>query len=232
MESNDQALKLTDIARMIDHAILRPDLQTEEFLLGIGLCREYGVATASVRPMDVIEAKRRLEDSGVKVSVMVGFPHGSNTCETKLFETKLAMDSGADEIEVVMNIGRWKSGDVAYVERELRSIIEEVTSRDGITKVILENYYLTNEEIQAATGVCERVGADFVVNSTGFAPANVHLRDVEAFTQMVSQGMGIKVAGGINALDQLLRYRELGVSRIGTLATHQILVEAADRFQG
>lgn len=226
----DKDLTVQSLAKMIDHTLLRPDLVLDELHAGLDLCLEQRVASACVRPSDTIEAARRLAGSDVHTSVVIGFPHGSNTCETKLFETKLAMDCGADEIEVVINIGKWKSGDLAYVERELRSIIEEVTSRSGLTKVILEYHYLDQHEVQAACGVCERVGADFVVNSTGFASRTVHLEDVALFKACVSPEMGIKIAGGVNALDQMLKYRQMGATRIGTLATAQILAQAAARF--
>jgi deoxyribose-phosphate aldolase len=225
-------LTVLDLAKMIDHALLRPDLADVELYAGLDLCIEHNVASACLRPSDALEAKRRLEGTDVHVSVVVGFPHGSNACETKLFETKLAMDAGADEIDVVMNIGRWRSGDLAYVERELRSVIEEVTSRSGTTKVILENHYLALDEIRAACGVCERVGADFVVNSTGYAHHNVQLEDVEIIRASVSSDLGIKVAGGVNSLDQMLKYRQIGATRVGTLATVQILTQADDRFSG
>lgn len=218
------------LAKWIDHGLLRPDLIVDELYAGLDLCLQYDVASACVRPSDALEAKRRLVNSEVHLSVVIGFPHGSATCETKLFETKLAMDSGADEVEVVLNIGKWKSGDLAYVERELRSIIEEVTSRSGLTKVIIEKYYLDQAEIKAACSVCERVGADFVVNTSGYTPATVQLEDVSIFHACVSPEMGIKIAGGVNSLDQLLKYKEMGATRIGTVATAQILSHAAERF--
>ncbi len=230
MTQNQSKVDPTDVAQMIDHALLRPDLVEDELNAGLDLCIEHQVASACVRAGDARSAKRRLIDSQVKLSVAIGFPHGSNACETKLFETKLAMDSGADEVDVVMNIGRWKSGDLAYVERELRSIIEEVTSRAGLTKVILESYYLDRDEILAACVVCERVGADFVVNTTGYAPRNVQMQDVELLTSCVNDEMGVKVAGGVNDLAQVLKYRQMGATRIGTLATAQILEEAEKRF--
>jgi deoxyribose-phosphate aldolase len=226
----NKELARLDIAKMIDHTLLRPDLLEDALREGLDLCIALDIASVCVRPCDAAEAKMRLADSDVKLCVVIGFPHGSNACETKLFETKLAMDTGADEIEAVINIGRWKSGDLAYVERELRSIIEEVTSRSGITKVVLENHYLSREEIQSACIVCERAGADYVVNTSGFTPSNVQQGDVEFFRQSVSPEMGVKVSGGVNTLDQLLKYRQLGATRIGTVATAQILSQAVKRF--
>jgi deoxyribose-phosphate aldolase len=230
VHSAEDSFGLLTLAKMIDHALLRPDLTDDGLRAGVELCLEHQVASACVRPSDTLETRRRLEGSDVRVAVVVGFPHGTSTCETKLFETKLAMDSGAQEIDVVMNIGKWKSGDLAYVERELRSIIEEVTTRSGATKIILEQHYLDQVDIQAACRVCERVGADFVVNSTGFAPSNVQLRHVELIRASISPEMGVKVAGGVNSLDQILKYRQIGATRIGTVATAQILSEATDRF--
>jgi deoxyribose-phosphate aldolase len=230
VHSIEEGLRLLTIAKMIDHTLLRPDLTDDGLRAGVDLCMEHQVASACVRPFDALETRRRLEGSDVHVTVVVGFPHGTSTCETKLFETKLAMDSGAQEIDVVMNIGKWKSGDLAYVERELRSVIEEVTTRSGTTKIILEQHYLEHDDIQQACRVCERVGADFVVNSTGFAPSNVQLKHVELIRASISPEMGVKVAGGVNSLDQILNYRQSGATRIGTVATAQILAEAADRF--
>ncbi len=227
----EERLSVLAIAKMIDHDLLRPDLTDRELQAGLDLSIAHHVASACVRPFDAREARLRLNNTDVQLSVVVGFPHGSNACETKLFETKLAMDSGADEIEVVINIGRWNSGDLAYVERELRSVIEEVTARAGIFKVILENHYLDRAGIKAACKVCERVGADFVVNATGYAAGNVSLEEVETIRNSVSPEMGVKVAGGVNSLDQLLRYRQMGVNRIGTVATNQILNQAISRFR-
>lgn len=221
---------MRDLAKMIDHALLRPDLTDDELLAGLDLSLRYGVASVCLRPCDVIEAKRRLIGANVHVCVMVGFPHGSHTWETKLFETKFAMDSGADEIDIVLNIGKWKSSDLAYVERELRSVVEEVASRSGITKVIIENHYLSQEEIRTACEVCERVGADFVCNSTGYAPSAVQLEDVKILRANVSPEMGVKITGGVHTLDQLLAYRYAGATRVGTIATAQILDQAQDRF--
>jgi len=230
LEQEYHELAIHDLAKMIDHALLRPDLTNAELLEGLDLCISYNIASACVRPCDINATKRRLSGTDVRVCVVVGFPHGSNACETKLFETKLAMDSGADEIEIVMNIGKWKSGDLAYVERELRSVIEEVTSRSGITKVVLENHYLSNHQIRAACEVCERVGADYVTNSTGFAPSAVNLEDVAFLRASVSSEMGVKVTGGVHTLDQLLAYRYAGATRVGTLSTARILDQAKDRF--
>jgi deoxyribose-phosphate aldolase len=230
VNSAESDLAIHDLAKMIDHPLLRPDLTEDELIEGLDLALLYDVASACIRPCDTNEARRRLEGADVRVCVAVGFPHGSHTCETKLFETKLAMDSGADEIDIVMNIGKWKSGDLAYVERELRSVIEEVTSRSGITKVILETHYLTLDEIKMVCRVIERVGADFVSNSSGYAPSNVQLKDVELLRSSLVPEIGIKIAGGVNTLDQLLTYRYAGATRVGTLATEQILSLARDRF--
>lgn len=230
MNPTDEILAVRDLAKMIDHVLLRPDLTDTELFAGLDLSIRHDVASVCIKPCDITETRRRLDNTDVHVCVMVGFPHGSNACETKLFETKFAMDSGADEIDIVMNIGKWKSGDVAYVERELRSVVEEIASRSGITKVIIENHYLTQPEIKAACEVCERVGADFVSNSSGFAPSAVQLEDVKILRANVSSEMGVKITGGVHTLDQLLANRYAGATRVGTLSMAQILDQATDRF--
>jgi deoxyribose-phosphate aldolase len=141
------------------------------------------------------------------------------------------MDAGAHEIDVVMNIGKWKSGDVAYVERELRSVVEEVTSRSGLTKVILENSYLTQEEIRQACKVCERVGADFVKNGTGYGASSSSLENIALMRASVGPEIGVKVAGGVRNLDQLLAFRRAGATRVGTRSTEEILLEAQSRYK-
>ena len=230
MSSDETPITAHEIAKMIDHSLLRPYLTDAELQEGLELSIKYDVASACIKPCDVLETTKRLEGTQVLVCAVVGFPHGSHARETKLFETKLALDAGADEIDVVMNIGKWKSGSVAYVERELRAIVEEVASQSGLTKVILENSYLTQDEIRQACVVCERVGADFVKNGTGYGASSSVVENIALMRASVSPQIGVKVAGGVRTLDQLLDFRRAGATRVGTRATEEILLEANNRF--
>jgi deoxyribose-phosphate aldolase len=222
-------LTARDIALMIDHSLLRPNLTTAEVVEGCDLAKQFRAASCCVRSMDVALTSRELTGSEVLVCVVIGFPHGCCPTEVKVFEAERAMDDGAVELDMVLPVGRLKSGDDAYVERDVRAVVEAARRRDAIVKVILENYYLTDDEKVRACQICERAGAAFVKTSTGYAPGGATVADVRLMRQTCSPKVSIKAAGGIRTLDDLLLYRTAGASRIGTSSTQAIMDEAVKR---
>src|SRR5215213_9751004 len=173
---NSQTITLEQLAKTIDHSLLRPELTEEDVIAGCELAKEYNVASVCVKPYHVQLATRLLAGSDVEVGTVVGFPHGNSKTSTKVFETQQAIADGATEIDMVINIGELKSGHTNYVRDEIRAIVEASHPR-ALVKVIFENAYLTDEEKVTACKLCEEAGADFVKTSTGFAPTGATLED-------------------------------------------------------
>jgi deoxyribose-phosphate aldolase len=224
-------MKLTvlDIAKMIDHSLLRPNLTDEEFFEGVELSKKYQVATCSVVPFDVTRAVKLLEGSGVPVSTVVAFPHGTVPTEVKVYEGKRSLEAGAIELDMVMAISRMISGDYAYVEDDIRAMAELAHDNGAELKVIFENCFLTKEMIVKACQISEKAGADFVKTSTGYGSGGATLDDIRLMRASVSSKMKVKAAGGIRTLDEFLQYRAAGTNRIATRGSQAILEEAAKR---
>ena len=222
-------LTVSDIAKMIDHSLLRPNLADAEFFEGVELSKQYQVATCSVVPFDVARAVKLLDGSGVPVSTVVAFPHGTVPTEVKVFEGKRSIDAGAIELDMVMAISRMISGDYAYVEDDIRAMVELAHENGAELKVIFENCFLTKEMIIQACQISERAGADFVKTSTGYGSGGATLEDIKLMRASVSPRMKVKAAGGIRTLDEFLQYRAAGTNRIATRGSQAILEEAAKR---
>jgi len=222
-------LTVSDIAKMIDHSLLRPNLTDAEFFEGVELSKQYQVATCSVVPFDVARAVKLLKESGVPVSTVVAFPHGTVPTEVKVFEGKCSIDAGAIELDMVMAISRMLSGDYAYVEDDIRAMAELAHGNGAELKVIFENCFLTKEMIVKACQISEKAGADFVKTSTGYGSGGATLDDIRLMRASVSAKMKIKAAGGIRTLDEFLQYRAAGTDRIATRGSQTILEEAARR---
>jgi len=222
-------LKTKDLAKMIDHSLLRPELTVDEVREGCRLARRYHIASVCVRPADVAIAREELEGSDVLVSTVIGFPHGAHKTEVKVFEAIKAMEDGAVELDMVLNIGRLRSGDYEYVEQDIKAVVDAAHERGVKVKVILENAYLTDEQKEIACRICEKVGADFVKTSTGYAPSGATVQDLKLMRRTCSEKVGVKAAGGIRTLDAALKARSAGASRLGATATKAILEEAERR---
>ena len=218
-----------DIAKMIDHSLLRPQLSRQEVEEGCRLAKEYDCALACVKPCDVEVARDILKDSDVKVGTVIGFPHGSNVTEVKVLEAEIAMDQGSQELDMVLNIGRLKSGDYDYVEKDIKAVCD-VAKRRGIpVKVIFENYYLTDDEKIKACQLAEKAGVAWVKTSTGFADGGATIHDLKLMRETCSPKVQIKAAGGVRTLDAALAVRAVGGTRFGATATKKILEEARQR---
>jgi len=219
----------SDIARMIDHSLLRPDLTQDDIVKGCEVAKKYGVASVCCTPSDVILAKKQLAGSEVMVAAVVGFPHGYTTTAAKVFEATEAIEAGAAELDMVLHIGRLLSRDFDYVRADIKAVVEVARRRNVRVKVILENCYLTDELKRLGCRLCEEAGADFVKTSTGFGKGGATLEDLALMRAAVSSRVQIKAAGGVRDLDMALKVREVGATRFGATATAAIMEEAYRR---
>ena len=219
---------LTQVAKTIDSALLKPEMTIDEVIAGCQMAMKYHVASVCCRPADVALCAEQLKGSDVLVGTVVGFPHGSSATATKVFETELAVKDGAVEIDVVINICYMKSGKYEAVRDEIAAVVK--AAQGYPVKVILENAYLTNDEIVKASQLSEEAGAHYVKTSTGFAPTGAKLEDVKLMKASVSPKMKIKSAGGVKNLDMLLEFMDAGVTRSGASATAAMLDEFIERF--
>jgi deoxyribose-phosphate aldolase len=216
-------LTYADIAKTIDHSLLRPELDDAFIDDNLKLAAQSEVASATMRPTDVVRAVAALHGTSVLVGTVVGFPHGNHLTASKVFETDRALEQGAREIDMVIPIGALKSGRDADVEADIRAVVDASHAADAIVKVIFENAYLTDDEKVRACHMSEAAGADFVKTSTGFAPTGATHEDLMLMRANTSAGVQVKAAGGVRTLDALLAVMCLGVTRIGATATRQIL---------
>jgi deoxyribose-phosphate aldolase len=220
------------IAKAIDHSLLRPELDDAFVEAGCRLAAEYDVASVCVRPVDVRRAAAILAGSEVKVGTVVGFPHGSSTTATKVFEAQRALEDGATELDMVIDIGALKSGRDADVRADVEAVVETAHAGGAIVKVILENAYLTDDEKVRGSWATELAGADFVKTSTGFAPSGATHEDLALMRRTVSANVQVKAAGGVRTLDALIAVMNLGVTRVGATATKAIIDDFRPRKSG
>jgi len=231
------------IAKMIDHSLLHPTLTDRELEDGCRLSVQYQTASVCIKPYAVKRAADLLRGSGVRVGAVIGFPHGNSMTESKRYETQLACQDGAVEIDMVINIGKALSGDWDYVERDIQAVCDEAHQRGAKVKVIFENDYLakggaglsSDELKQKLCGLCERAGADWVKTSTGYGfvkqpDGNYNYRgatehDLALMRASVSVKVQVKAAGGVRDLDGLIKVRDLGATRCGATATAAMLDE-------
>jgi len=224
-------LKARDIAQMIDHSLLRPNMTMDDVRAGCEIARRYDVASVCVRPCDVEIARQCLEGSGIALSTVIGFPHGTHTTAMKVAEAIEAIAGGVVELDMVMNYARLLSEDFDYVAQDIRAVVEAAHSRGAIVKVILENCYLTDELKEKACQISEASGADFVKTSTGFGKSGATMDDVRLMRSSTGPKVRVKAAGGIRSLDAALNMRKAGAVRIGATATEVIMEEAIKREQ-
>lgn len=225
MNSLLERLTYRDVAKTIDHSLLRPELDDEFVAAGCRLAAEYDVASVCVRPQDVARAGQLLGGTEVAVGTVIGFPHGSHRTQTKVFEAKLALEDGATELDMVIDIGALRSGRDEYVRDQIAAVVEIAHAGNAIVKVILENAYLTDEQKERGCRLVEAAGAEYVKTSTGFAPSGATLEDLRLMRRTVSPRIGVKAAGGVRTLDALLEVLDIGVTRVGATQTQAILNE-------
>jgi deoxyribose-phosphate aldolase len=219
-----------EVAKMVDHSLLRPELTPADVETGLAVALEHRVASACVRPADVAAAAAVLRGSGVTVGTVVGFPHGSSTTATKVFETGELVSRGAQEIDMVIDIGRLRGGDATFTHQEIAAVVRAAEGHP--VKVIFENFYLTDREKVAGYQAAEAAGAAFVKTSTGFAAGGATAADIALMRRTVSSAVQIKAAGGVRTLNALLMLHSLGATRFGATATASILEDLDRRLAG
>ncbi|HVU25171.1 MAG TPA: deoxyribose-phosphate aldolase [Opitutus sp.] len=228
-----------DLAKMIDHSLLHPTMTDAQLDAGCALAANFDAATACVKPYYVPRAAALLKGTGVLVCSVIGFPHGNSHTAIKIAETELAIAEGAREIDMVANAGRVLGGDFASVQSDIAAVNAACVARGAILKVIFENDYLQEKHIVELCRICSAVGVAFVKTSTGYGfvkqpngdynyrgATDAHLALMRGHCPAPIQ---IKAAGGVRTLDDLLRVRALGVTRIGATATETILRDALQR---
>lgn len=223
MTLNSKTITYEQLAKVIDHSLLRPELTEADVIEGCELAARYHTATVCVKPCHVKLAAEVLKHSDVLVSTVVGFPHGSNLTAIKVAEAQQAMEDGALELDMVLNIGQLRSGKTDFVRDDIKAVCNAAHARDVKVKVIFENAFLTDEEKITACKLCEEAGADWVKTSTGFAPSGATLEDLRLMRANVSEKVQIKAAGGVRTLPALLEVIDVGVTRCGATATATIL---------
>jgi deoxyribose-phosphate aldolase len=213
------------VAQTIDHSLLRPELTLEEVLAGCDLAAAYRVASVCCRPLDVAHCRDALAGTGVAVGTVVGFPHGASTSAVKAAEAARALADGATELDMVLAIGWLRSKQDAYVQSDIAAVVEVARPAGAIVKVILENAYLTKDEIVRGCQAVERAGADYVKTSTGFAPSGATLEDLRLMRASVAPRVKVKAAGGVRTLDALIEVMAAGADRCGATRTAEMLDE-------
>lgn len=216
-------IKYEEIAGMIDHSLLKPYLTDKEIEEGCRIADEYKTASVCVRPCDVKRAVEILKDSPVLITSVIGFPHGTTTVQTKVFEAKEAIDNGAVELDVVLNIGKLKSKDYDYVKEDLEAVTEIAHENNVVVKVIFENCYLDDDEKISACEICNEIGVDYVKTSTGFGTGGAEDKDLKLMRENTDPEIKLKAAGGIRTLERAIEVKKIGCSRLGATATVGIL---------
>ena len=222
-------LTAAEIARYIDHTQLKPEASPEQIAQLCAEAKEHGFAAICVNPSYVRHAAQHLRGIGVKVATVAGFPLGATLTQVKVYETEQALLDGAQEVDMVINIGALKAGNDVLVQQDIAAVAQAAHRSQAICKVIIEAAYLTDEEKARACVLAQAAGADFVKTSTGFGPGGATLADVALMRKTVGPHMGVKAAGGIRTLEQVKAMIAAGATRIGASAGVQIMQEAANK---
>lgn len=239
MEEN---ITLNSLAKMIDHSLLHPTMTDEDIAEGCKLAARLDVATACIKPYSIEKARDLLFGTGVDICAVIAFPHGNSVTSIKIGEAEQAVITGAQEIDMVVNVGKVLGGDWDYVSKEIKAVNDVVTSNGAILKVIFENDFLQDEHIIRLCEICSNHQVAFVKTSTGYgfvkqangmyAYQGATDHHLKLMKEHVSSSVRIKAAGGVRTMDDLLRVREIGASRVGATATQTILEEAKRRGYG
>ncbi len=216
------------LAKLIDHTLLKPDATPEQVAQLCFEARKYGFASVCVNPTWVRLCSQLLEDSSVKVCTVIGFPLGATAPEVKAFETQNAIEHGAREIDMVINIGALKARDLELVAKDIGGVVKAAHAGGALVKVIIEAALLTDEEKTIACLLAKEAGADFVKTSTGFASGGATVHDVELIRRVVGPEMGVKAAGGVRTYEEAENMIKAGATRIGASAGVKIIQGPAD----
>jgi deoxyribose-phosphate aldolase len=214
---------------MLDHSVLKPTQGEHDVVEACAIARKERVAAVVVKPFYVPVISRLLQGTSVARSTVIGFPHGGQSPEVKISTAASALRDGANELDMVINIGALVEGDYKTVEREIASIVGLAHGQEATVKVILETAYLDDAQKRTAAEIAVACEADFVKTSTGFAPEGATVEDVRLLREVVGDRAGVKASGGIRTLDDALELIAAGASRLGTSSTSAILDELRRR---
>ncbi|NQT93030.1 MAG: deoxyribose-phosphate aldolase [Lentisphaerae bacterium] len=212
-----------EVARTIDHAVLKPTMTDADVIGNAAMCRERGVGCLCVRSCDVELAALELAGSSTITAAVIGFPHGNSRPEVKALEARLAIEDGARELDMVMNISKFLSGDHEMVQADIEAVVAEAKPKGVPVKVILESCLLTLEQVAEACKLAEAGGADFVKTSTGFADGGATPEAIEVMLKTVGETMKVKASGGIRTWETAVGYLERGCERLGIGSTEAVL---------
>lgn len=201
-------------AKYIDHTLLKPEVTGKEIAVLCEEAHENGFFSVCIQPSWVKTAAEKLAESEVKVCTVIGFPHGATTSEVKAFETKDAIANGADEVDMVINIGQLKAGNLDYVKEDIKSVVD-AANKEALVKVIIESSLLNEDEIITVSKLCKEAGADFVKTSTGFNGGGATVEAVALMRLTVGEDMGVKASGGVRSAEDAMNMIEVGATRIG-----------------
>ena len=215
-----------EVARTIDHSLLHPSMTDAELSQGCRAAAGWKVAAVCVKPYFTAEARRLLEGSGVNAGTTIGFPHGGHATAVKVAEARAAMGDGAQELDMVINIGKAKSGEWGYVQEEIAELVAVSHEGGALLKVIFENCFLSQEEKRKLCRISREAGADFIKTSTGYGTGGATDDDLKLMLAEAGEAMGVKAAGGVRTYEHVARLIGMGVSRIGASQTETILAAA------
>jgi deoxyribose-phosphate aldolase len=221
-------LNKSEIARLIDHTLLKPEATSVQVVRLCEEARQHGFAAVCINPVFVVRAARELEGSGVEVCTVAGFPLGASTTVVKVAEANQAISEGATEIDMVLRVGALKAGDHAAVQDDITALVDACHAGGALLKVIIEAVLLDENEKVAACRLSQAAGADFVKTSTGFAGGGATLADVRLMRETVGPAMGVKAAGGVRDYSDALAMVEAGATRIGASAGVRIVEQAPE----
>jgi deoxyribose-phosphate aldolase len=222
---------LSRVAKLIDHALLKPTLTDAELEAGCRLALDYDVASVCIVPHALGRCAKLLAGSSVQPSTTIGFPHGSSCASVKLAEARQALADGGTELDMVVNIGKVLGGDYAYVRGEIAAVLAAARDAGAKLKVIFENAFLGDAHKLALCSVCAELEVDWVKTSTGFGPSGARLDDLRLMRANTPAAVQVKASGGIRTLAQVLEIEALGVTRVGTSSTAAILDEWVARLE-
>ena len=221
-------LTMTQLSTLIDHTVLKPEAKPQDIAKLCEEAREYQFASVCVNPVFVSMCVDRLNGTKVKTGAAVGFPLGANTSQTKAFETQLAVQQGAGEVDMVIHVGALKAGNLDYVKEDIAAVVSVAHQGGALVKVILETCLLTDEQKVTGCKLAQEAGADFVKTSTGFSSSGATVEDIALMRKTVGPDMGVKASGGIRSLQDVIAMVEAGATRIGTSSGVKIMHEGAE----
>jgi deoxyribose-phosphate aldolase len=216
-------LRDKNVASMIDHTLLKPEATPDEIKKLCMEAKDYSFASVCINPCYVSLCSELLRGTSVKICTVIGFPLGANTTEVKKYETEEAIKNGANEVDMVINVGQLKQGNYDYVEKDVRAVVSTARRHNVLSKVIFETALLTDEEKVRAALICKKAGADFVKTSTGFSKGGATVGDVALMKYVVGSAIGVKAAGGIRSKEDAEAMIASGADRIGASASVKIV---------